>query len=39
MPPVTREKFKREICEALDSHCAGDIYDEAGWARILELED
>ena len=39
MPSVTREKFKREIREALDSHRAGDIYDEAGWARILELKD
>ena len=39
MPPITREKFKNEIREALDSHRAGDTYDEDGWMRILDLED
>ena len=39
MPSVTREKFKKEIREAISRNCAGDIYDVEGWSRILDLGD
>ncbi len=39
MPPVTREKFKKEIQEALDLDRAGDAHDVEGWMRILLLKD
>jgi hypothetical protein len=39
MPPITREKYKKEIREAINRNCAGDIYDVEGWSRILNLED
>ena len=39
MPPVTREKFKREIREAINGNRAGDIYDVEGWSRLWNLGD
>jgi hypothetical protein len=39
MPSVTREKYKREIREAIAANRAGDECDSIAWSRLLNLED